>query len=124
MAEQRDHGFVIRVTEAERDVWHAAARSAGWSKTAGWARETLSGAATGRVPATSERRVFDPVLATIRVELGRIGGNVNQIARAVNRHAKSGQLSDVVVELGENLAAIRAELGAIRTLLAERGDQQ
>jgi len=95
----REVALVVRLSEDERTSWRAAARAAGWGKTAGWVRSVVASAVPGRSGAggaTSAARSSTP--ASIRQldprvlgELSAIGSNVNQLARVVNAAARGGQ---------------------------------
>lgn len=96
--ERRSECFAIRLTPAERLALQEEAERLSLSPTS-LARQRLL---RGRVVVQEHRRL-DPRQA---FELGRIGVNLNQIARALN----SGQ--------NLNSAAIEAALGELRQLLA------
>jgi len=91
----REVALVVRLSEDERAGWHAAARAAGWGKTAGWVRSVVAAAVPGRAGAagaTSAARASAPALdPRVLGELSAIGSNVNQLARAVNVAARGGQ---------------------------------
>jgi len=91
----REVALVVRLNEDERAGWHAAARAAGWGKTAGWVRSVVAAAVSGRsgtAPATTAGRASTPALdPRLLGELSAIGSNVNQLARALNAAARSGQ---------------------------------
>jgi len=101
----REVALVVRLSEDERTSWHAAARAAGWGKTAGWVRSVVAAAVsarTGSSAATTATRTSTPTLdPRVLGELSAIGSNVNQLARAVNAAARGGQpltLETAVVE--------------------------
>lgn len=115
-AESRSVGLVVRLTPAEREAWHAAAREAGRGKTAAWVREVVSerlegGAPVGRGP--------DPEVARVRAELARIGSNINQLTYQVNAGALGGPAVQAAM-LRQPLDRVLVELGAIRDALRER----
>jgi len=95
----REVALVVRLSEDERAGWHAAARAAGWGKTAGWVRSVVaaavssrSGAAGATAAARTSSRASMPALdPRVLGELSAIGSNVNQLARAVNVAARGGQ---------------------------------
>ncbi len=97
--ERRSECFAIRLTPAERLALQEEAERLSLSPTS-LARQRLL---RGRV-VVQEHRQLDPRQV---FELGRIGVNLNQIARALN----SGQ--------NINPAAIEAALAELRTLLAQ-----
>lgn len=87
----RSVALVVRLTEAERAAWHAAARSGGWGKTAAWVRELVSArlAVEPVVPRTRPSRRARSLerdqVAVLTDQVRGLGNNVNQIARALNR---------------------------------------
>jgi len=91
----REVALVVRLSEDERAGWHAAARAAGWGKTAGWVRSVVAAAVSGRTgssAATTSARTSAPAVdPRVLGELSAIGSNVNQLARAVNAAARGGQ---------------------------------
>jgi len=91
----REVALVVRLSEDERVSWHAAARAAGWGKTAGWVRSVVAAAVPGRggsSAATTSARTSAPALdPRLLGELSAIKSNVNQLARVVNAAARSGQ---------------------------------
>ncbi|MFD0485714.1 plasmid mobilization relaxosome protein MobC [Kineococcus sp. GCM10028916] len=112
MGEVREAALVVRLSAAERAAWHAAARAAGWGKTAGWVRSVVAAAAAGRggaapAPSTPASPAVD---REVLRELAQIGSNVNQLARAVNVAARGGQRLDL--EAAE-LEALRMEVSRL-----------
>lgn len=94
---QRTEIIPVRVTDEERAAIAAKADAAGLTLAA-----YLRAAALGSPGPRARRRlpVSHVALRQLLGELGRVGNNVNQIARALN----SGEAADVV-ELREALAA-------------------
>jgi len=123
----REVALVVRLSEDERAGWHAAARAAGWGKTAGWVRSVVAAAVSSRsgaAPTTtatrSSARASIPALdPRVLGELSAIGSNVNQLARAVNAAARGGQplaLEAAVVEaLRVDVLALTAAVKAAST---------
>ena len=119
----REVALVVRLSEDERAGWHAAARAAGWGKTAGWVRSVVVAAVsnrTGAGPAMSAARTSSPALdPRVLGELSAIGSNVNQLARAVNVAARSGQPLAVeaaaVEALRVDVLALTAAVKAVST---------
>lgn len=103
----RSETFVFRCTRAEKDRLRTQAALAGVTAA------TLLREALGLTDARRRKPVpkADPVL--IR-ELGRIGGNLNQIARVLNRNALSGGVAGFdAVLVARHLVGIERELGRL-----------
>lgn len=115
----REVALVVRLSEDERDGWHAAARAAGWGKTAGWVRSVVAAAVSGRsgtAPATTAARASTPALdPRLLGELSAIGSNANQLARAVNVAARGGQ--SLAVEAAA-VEALRVEVVRLQVAVA------
>lgn len=98
----------IRCTPTERDQVRAAATAAGITSAA-FARRVLLAAATDR------RRPdirSSPLHPEVRRELGRLGNNLNQVARALNsaRGMPPAKLTALSEELGDVITELRLEL--------------
>ena len=100
----------FRCTPTERDQVRAAATAAGITSAA-FARRVLLAAA-----ATDRRRRPDigpsPLHPEVRRELGRLGNNLNQVARALNsaRGMPPAKLTAVSEELGDVITELRLAL--------------
>lgn len=123
----RTVSLMIRLTDAERAAWHAAARSAGYGKTAAWVRSVVGDRLAGKGPAEGAGRVTGrgPAGAGLAPEvaaaLGRIGNNVNQMARAANVAERAGETSPLTVQ---SVEALRLEVAQLRDdLRAGRGER-
>ncbi|MRG48291.1 plasmid mobilization relaxosome protein MobC [Chitinophaga sp. SYP-B3965] len=92
----RDDMIRVRVSQAEKKRLHMAAQNAGYTLS-DFLRVTAINAIPRTRIATPERAAFIRGLA----ELGKIGSNINQIARNLNRRSQTG---------GDNSASISAEL--------------
>jgi len=106
---QRDALLQVRLTAAERATLDAAAERAGLSL-AGYARSTLLSAP----PVRQARRppVERAELARLLAQLGKIGSNVNQIARVLNSDGDTPpELAGVPEDIAIMRAAIMAALG-------------
>lgn len=106
----RDYILPIRLSQDERAVVEAAAERAGLS-VGSYARQTLLGAPTPRQVRRPpvERKELVKLLA----ELGKIGSNLNQIAKAVNSGSLvyTGEIDAELAGLKEVRATILAVLG-------------
>jgi hypothetical protein len=107
---QRQKALRIRLTDAELATIEAAGERAGLSL-AGYARSLLLSAP----PVRQARRppVERAELARLLGELGKIGSNVNQIARVLNGAGDAGQgdLTAVQADIAEIRAVIMLALG-------------
>ena len=106
----RDYILPIRLSQDERAVVETAAERAGLS-VGSHARQTLLGA-----PAPRQVRrppVERKELAKLLAELGKIGSNLNQLAKAVNSGSLvyTGEIDAVLAGLEETRQAILAALG-------------
>jgi hypothetical protein len=107
---QRQEALRIRLTTTERATIAAAAERGGLS-VAGYARSVLLSAP----PVRQARR--PPVerleLARLLAELGRVGSNVNQIARALNAGGDLGQegLTAALADINDMHDAVLTALG-------------
>ena len=100
--------FRVRLTEGEFEQLTADADTAGVDLST-MARAQILGAPT---PTRARRRSVDhETLGRVLAELGRIGGNVNQMAKVANQ---VGDLTSL-----RNAQAMTAELSAIRELVRE-----
>lgn len=107
--------MIVRLTQREREAWHAAARAEGRAETAPWVRDVVTAHVEGQ-PMPSPP---DPVVDRARGELVRIGSNLNQITHALNVAGRGGP----GVELGQVLEVVeatRAELASVRDELRDR----
>ncbi|MGQ3674233.1 plasmid mobilization protein [Xanthobacter sp. TB0139] len=108
--EVRAETFVFRCTRVEKDRLRDQAALAGLSSA------TLLREALGLIDARRRKPVPKADPALIR-ELGRIGGNLNQIARVLNRNALAGGVEGFdAVRVAQALVGIERQLGR---LLAE-----
>lgn len=108
---QRAKVLQVRLTPDERAKVAAAARAAGLSLS-GYARETLLGEVTPR----TQRAAPTPdvqALAIMLGQLGKVGANLNQLAKLGNQ----GQPVPTL-ELSATLAAVRLAAEKVRQTLA------
>ncbi len=108
----RARSFVVRLTADELAAWHAAARAEGYGQTARWVRAVVADAIAG-----DQAAARDSVLpAEVLGQLGKIGSNVNQLARVANTAELRGEISPLTVE---QIEALRGELAELRQALRE-----
>lgn len=89
--DKRDLTIRVRVTPAEkRRIWQMALEAGNTPSDYMRLRTMAATQPLRRVP-TPDREV----LLNLMAELGKIGSNVNQIARALNRSDETGQLADI-----------------------------
>lgn len=112
MGEHRSHTALVRLTEAEWASWEAAARAAGYGRTATWVRSVVADAIAGDAGASS---TDDEAARAVAAQVARVGSNLNQIARALNV-AERGGPDVATAHVVEVLEAVHAELRAIRAL--------
>lgn len=120
VGEVRGPGLVVRLSVEERAAWHAAARAAGVPRTAAWVRQVVAEHLDGGPPPSAVAAAGSVPVAANRVEvvaaLGRIGSNVNQIARRVHVEGAGSGWAQAV--LSQQLEQVRAELAALRAQVA------
>lgn len=93
---QRKNRLTIRFTDEEHDVLTSHAERAGISPSS-YARKALVG---GEAPRAARRPpVEKALLAKTLGELGKIGSNINQVARALNSDQPGGQLSQIETDI-------------------------
>lgn len=112
MTEHRSHTALVRLTEAEWVSWEAAARAAGYGRTATWVRSVIADAIEGDAGASS---TDEDAARAVAAQVARVGSNLNQIARALNV-AERGGPDVAMAHVAEVLEAVRGELRAIRAM--------
>ena len=112
MAEHRSHTALVRLTEAEWASWEAAARAAGYGRTATWVRSVIADAIQVDVGASS---TDEGAARAVAAQVARVWSNLNQIARALNA-AERGGPDVATAHVAEVLEAVRVELRAIRAM--------
>jgi hypothetical protein len=105
-ADPKSKSFPIRFTPQQFEQLDATAREAGMSVGA-FARAVLMGSPGPR--AVRKPPVQKAELARLLGELGKVGSNVNQIARAFNQHQDSPSLRELTEIKGE-LVAMRVAI--------------
>lgn len=103
--EPRTRRVSMSLTEAEHRAWTEAA---GGQRLSVWSRERVQEQLDTDTPGTGEVQE----LARIRADLARVGSNLNQLMRAVNR----GQVVPTP-QLHEAVDALASRLGAVRRTL-------
>jgi len=90
-ADKREFTIRVRVTASEKlRIWQMAADS-GYTPSDFMRLRTMAAAQPLRHKPTPERELLLNVMA----ELGKIGSNVNQIARSLNSRDETGQLASI-----------------------------
>ena len=98
MVVRRDKLLTIKTTEAERSAWQAEATAAGLTL-ADLIRERMSAVQVGREPRQKRKRLTkdaDPALLAI---LGRLNGNMNQLAAWANNFKTGAEAVQVLAAL-------------------------
>ena len=112
--EAKDEWIGLRVTKADHARIDEKAQAAGY-KIGGYLRALALGSAGAR--AVKRPRVEREQLARLLGEIGKLGSNVNQIAKWSNTERSAASLAE--------LAQIRADIGALRDAVMkalDRGD--
>ncbi|WP_338875049.1 plasmid mobilization relaxosome protein MobC [Spirosoma sp. SC4-14] len=90
-ADKREFTIRVRVTASEKlRIWQMAAEN-GYTPSDFMRLRTMAATQPLRHKPTPERELLLHVMA----ELGKVGSNVNQIARALNSRDETGQLADI-----------------------------
>lgn len=112
--------LVIRLTPAERDRWHAAAKDAGRGRTASWVRDVVNRRIDRRADPSlpsDPKQAHEVVMRRAgNVELSRIGNNLNQLARSLHIAARLGapvEVADVV----DRVELLRSEVAALHATM-------
>jgi hypothetical protein len=117
---QRTKQAVLPCTPEERAEIEARAEKAGLT-VSGYLRALVFGADTPQPRAAKRATVQAETLQRILAELGKTGGNLNQIARRVNQNL--GFDAPIFAELSAELRyAVRALLAALGKEPADPGD--
>lgn len=112
---ERTKTVAVRLTPDEHAAWAAVAAAEGRGQMGRWVRETV----TARL---EKRPIAAPVSQAreMRVELVRMGSNLNQIAKALNIAALGGTPPPGNDDIARNLEAARELLGSVRDELRGR----
>lgn len=111
---QREAVIKVRATDRELATIRSHAAKAG-QQVATYLRNRGLDGVGGGVPRRDSRRAIIATLSVLGGELGRIGNNLNQVARAMNagQVARSQDLDSALADLARALASI---VGAIEEL--------
>src|SRR5699024_10747316 len=101
---------------SQRAAWSAAAKDAGVGSLARWARERVTSSLTLAHLGHSD---LGGEVAALRADLGRVGSNLNQIARALNVAERGGPDGPTPGEALDAIGAVRAQLAEIRAWTRE-----
>lgn len=99
----------LALSEDEYTRWSTAA---GDRQLATWARSVVA----GHLAAEKDRPGVAEEVAKVRTAMTRLGGNINQIARALNAETRGGPAVDRDA-VAEDLARLRAGQDEVRELL-------
>ena len=99
----------LALSEDEYTQWSTAA---GDRQLATWARSVVA----GHLAAEKDRPGVAEEVAKVRTAMTRLGGNINQIARALNAETRGGPAVDRDA-VAEDLARLRAGQDEVRELL-------
>lgn len=108
---KRTHRVGISLSADELEAWRHLAEADGRGSVARWARERVMSSLALRELGHSE---LGGEVAGLRADLGRVGNNLNQIARALNVAERGGPEGPSSAELLSAIEATRAELAEIR----------
>lgn len=108
---KRTHRVGISLSADELEAWRHLAEVDGRGSVARWARERVMSSLALRELGHSE---LGGELAGLRADLGRVGNNLNQIARALNVAERGGPEGPSAGDLLSAIEATRAELAEIR----------
>jgi hypothetical protein len=116
--EKRDKWLHVKVSEADRTAWQAQAAAVGLTLS-DLIRQRMSTDQVGRQPRRRAPRRADPALLST---LGRVGNNLNQLARWANTH-KSGadavQVLSALVAIETLLSSYRPGVSGAKPLTGE-----
>ncbi|MDN5821505.1 MAG: MobC family plasmid mobilization relaxosome protein, partial [Brachybacterium sp.] len=101
----------ISLSADELEAWQHLAETDGSGSVARWARERVMSAIALRELGHSD---VGGEVAELRADLGRVGNNLNQIARALNTAERSGADGPTSDEVFVAVAAAREQLAEIR----------
>ena len=108
--DRRSRQFVVRFTESEYASISSGAKNAGMSLSAYVRHLAVSGKVDVHYRLTQDSKDLGAILA----QLGKIGSNLNQIARYFNRGGQtSGGIEERLSELMSDMFDIREKLAAL-----------
>lgn len=108
---KRTHRVGISLSDDEHAAWSAAAEAEGAGSLARWARERVTSALALAQLGHSD---LGGEVAALRADLGRVGNNLNQVARALNLAECGGSEGPAPGEVLAVVDAARAQLAEIR----------
>ncbi|MGP9604919.1 plasmid mobilization relaxosome protein MobC [Brachybacterium sp. AOP42-C2-15] len=108
---KRTHRVGISLSADELEVWQHLAQTAGRGSVARWARERVTSSIALHELGHSD---VGGEVAGLRTDLGRVGNNLNQIARALNTAERGGADGPTSDEVFAVVAAAREQLAEIR----------
>ncbi|MGP5641566.1 plasmid mobilization relaxosome protein MobC [Brachybacterium tyrofermentans] len=108
---KRTHRVGISLSADELEVWHHLAQTSGRGSVARWARERVMSSIALQELGHSD---VGGEVAGLRADLGRVGNNLNQIARALNTAERSGADGPTSGEVLTAVAVAREQLAEIR----------
>ncbi|QMW06683.1 MobC family plasmid mobilization relaxosome protein [Spirosoma foliorum] len=114
-ADKREFTIRVRVTASEKlRIWEMAAE-AGYTPSDFMRLRTMAATQPLRHKPTPEREL----LLNVMVELGKIGSNVNQIARSLNSRDETGQLTGIDIdEINQAMQGLDALTAQVLKLLS------
>lgn len=113
---KREHRVGLSLSDVEHAAWSAAAKDAGVGSLARWARERVTSSLALAHLGHSD---LGGEVAALRADLGRVGSNLNQIARALNVAERGGPDGPTAREALDAIEAVRAQLAEVRTWTRE-----
>jgi len=96
MAIRRGKWVHVKVTEEERDDWQAKANAAGMTLADLLRQQIGAVKKVGRYPRRRDTHHRDPLLLQ---NIGRVGSNLNQIARWANIYKEAADASQIIIAL-------------------------
>ncbi|MGP5387989.1 MULTISPECIES: plasmid mobilization relaxosome protein MobC [Brachybacterium] len=108
---KRTHRVGISLSADELEAWQHLAQTSGRGSVARWARERVTSSISLHELGHSD---VGGEVAGLRADLGRVGNNLNQIARALNTAERGGADGPGNADVFAAVDAAREQLAAIR----------